>query len=46
MSAIEQTTALPLPALQPPRRYLFGPGPTMVDPRVYGALSQADCRTS
>jgi alanine-glyoxylate transaminase/serine-glyoxylate transaminase/serine-pyruvate transaminase len=40
MSAIEQTTALPLPALQPPRRYLFGPGPTMVDPRVYGALSK------
>ncbi|HEV3308381.1 MAG TPA: alanine--glyoxylate aminotransferase family protein [Candidatus Sulfotelmatobacter sp.] len=40
MSAIEQTTALPLPALQPPRRFLFGPGPTMVDPRVYSALSK------
>ncbi len=41
MSAIEQTTAaLPLPALNPPRRYLFGPGPTMVDPRVYEALSK------
>ena len=26
--------------LQPPRRYLFGPGPTMVDPRVYEALSK------
>jgi alanine-glyoxylate transaminase / serine-glyoxylate transaminase / serine-pyruvate transaminase len=26
--------------LQPPRRYLFGPGPTMVDPRVYQALSK------
>ena len=40
MSAIEQTTALPLPALQPPRRYLFGPGPSMVHPRVYEALSK------
>src|ERR1022692_5027915 len=40
MSAIEQTTALPLPALQPPRRYLFGPGPSMVHPRVYDALSK------
>jgi alanine-glyoxylate transaminase/serine-glyoxylate transaminase/serine-pyruvate transaminase len=26
--------------LQPPRRCLFGPGPTMVDPRVYQALSK------
>jgi alanine-glyoxylate transaminase/serine-glyoxylate transaminase/serine-pyruvate transaminase len=26
--------------LQPPTRYLFGPGPTMVDPRVYQALSR------
>jgi alanine-glyoxylate transaminase / serine-glyoxylate transaminase / serine-pyruvate transaminase len=26
--------------LQPPSRYLFGPGPTQVDPRVYGALSK------
>jgi alanine-glyoxylate transaminase / serine-glyoxylate transaminase / serine-pyruvate transaminase len=25
--------------LQPPTRYLFGPGPTMVEPRVYQALS-------
>jgi alanine-glyoxylate transaminase / serine-glyoxylate transaminase / serine-pyruvate transaminase len=40
MSAIEQTTALSIPALQPPQRYLFGPGPTMVDPRVYEALSK------
>jgi alanine-glyoxylate transaminase/serine-glyoxylate transaminase/serine-pyruvate transaminase len=40
MSTIEQTAVLPLPALQPPRRYLFGPGPTMVDPRVYQALSK------
>src|SRR5579864_1863523 len=27
--------------LQPPTRYLFGPGPTMVDPRVYQALSKS-----
>jgi alanine-glyoxylate transaminase / serine-glyoxylate transaminase / serine-pyruvate transaminase len=26
--------------LQPPGRYLFGPGPTMVDARVYQALSK------
>jgi alanine-glyoxylate transaminase/serine-glyoxylate transaminase/serine-pyruvate transaminase len=40
MSAIEQTAALQFPALQPPRRYLFGPGPSMVHPRVYEALSK------
>jgi alanine-glyoxylate transaminase/serine-glyoxylate transaminase/serine-pyruvate transaminase len=40
MSAIEQSTAAYLPALQPPHRYLFGPGPTMVHPRVYEALSK------
>jgi alanine-glyoxylate transaminase/serine-glyoxylate transaminase/serine-pyruvate transaminase len=28
------------PALNPPRRYLFGPGPSMVHPRVYEALSK------
>jgi len=28
------------PPLQPPRRYLFGPGPSMVHPRVYEALSK------
>ncbi len=42
MSAIEQQ-APPLnlfAPLQPPRRFLFGPGPTMVDPRVYQALSK------
>src|SRR5258708_4860327 len=26
--------------MQAPKRYLFGPGPTMVEPRVYQALSQ------
>jgi alanine-glyoxylate transaminase / serine-glyoxylate transaminase / serine-pyruvate transaminase len=41
MSTTEQTAAaLRLPALNPPRRYLFGPGPTMVHPRVYEALSK------
>src|SRR5580658_6169417 len=41
MSAIEQESpTLQFPALQPPRRYLFGPGPTMVHPRVYEALSK------
>jgi alanine-glyoxylate transaminase / serine-glyoxylate transaminase / serine-pyruvate transaminase len=41
MSTLEQaSSALQLPALQPPRRYLFGPGPSMVHPRVYEALSK------
>jgi alanine-glyoxylate transaminase / serine-glyoxylate transaminase / serine-pyruvate transaminase len=41
MSAIEQApSTLHFPALQPPRRFLFGPGPSMVHPRVYEALSK------
>jgi alanine-glyoxylate transaminase/serine-glyoxylate transaminase/serine-pyruvate transaminase len=41
MSAIEQeTAAIHHPALKPPTRYLFGPGPTMVHSRVYEALSK------
>src|ERR1700684_886371 len=40
MSALEQPAALQFPALQPPRRYLFGPGPSMVHPRVYEALAK------
>jgi alanine-glyoxylate transaminase/serine-glyoxylate transaminase/serine-pyruvate transaminase len=42
MSAIEQQAPAikPLYPLQPPRRYLFGPGPSMVHPRVYEALSK------
>jgi alanine-glyoxylate transaminase / serine-glyoxylate transaminase / serine-pyruvate transaminase len=42
MSAIEQQVAAMnvFPPVQPPRRYLFGPGPTMVDPRVYTALAK------
>ena len=41
MSALEQSNpVLHFAALQPPRRFLFGPGPTMVHPRVYEALSK------
>jgi len=28
------------PMIQPPKRLLYGPGPTMVEPRVYEAMSQ------
>ncbi len=45
MSSIAQnketeTAPVHFPALAPPRRYLFGPGPSMVHPRVYEALSK------
>jgi alanine-glyoxylate transaminase / serine-glyoxylate transaminase / serine-pyruvate transaminase len=40
MSAIEQGTHAHFSIQQPPRRYLFGPGPSMVHPRVYEALSK------
>jgi alanine-glyoxylate transaminase / serine-glyoxylate transaminase / serine-pyruvate transaminase len=40
MGTVEQPAAIAFPALQPPRRYLFGPGPSMVHPRVYEALSK------
>src|SRR6204780_2342103 len=42
MSVVEQQAARidSLPPLQPPRRYLFGPGPSMVHPRVYEALAK------
>jgi len=42
MSAIDQQVPAGnlYPPLDPPPRYLFGPGPTMVDPRVYKALAQ------
>jgi alanine-glyoxylate transaminase/serine-glyoxylate transaminase/serine-pyruvate transaminase len=40
MSAIEQPAVVQFPALAPPRRFLFGPGPSMVQPRVYEALSK------
>jgi alanine-glyoxylate transaminase/serine-glyoxylate transaminase/serine-pyruvate transaminase len=42
MSVAQHTTSTTdlFAPLQPPTRYLFGPGPTMVDPRVYQALSK------
>jgi len=42
MSAIEQELSVlnPFPPLRPPHRYLFGPGPSMVHPRVYEALGK------
>ncbi|MGE5206932.1 MAG: pyridoxal-phosphate-dependent aminotransferase family protein [Chlamydiota bacterium] len=36
----DQISAQKFSQLQPPRRYLFGPGPTQVHPRVYEALSK------
>lgn len=39
MSHAVPTSELLTP-LQPPTRYLFGPGPTMVDPRVYQAIAK------
>src|SRR5258708_7890442 len=40
LSAIEQPPPLQSPPPAPPRRYLFGPGPSMVHPRVYEALAK------
>jgi len=42
MNALQSqtSTAEIYPPLQPPTRYLFGPGPTQVEPRVYQALSK------
>jgi alanine-glyoxylate transaminase/serine-glyoxylate transaminase/serine-pyruvate transaminase len=40
MSTISQATHTTIAPLAPPTRFLFGPGPTMVDPRVYQALSK------
>lgn len=40
MSVVEQPLITQFPALAPPRRYLFGPGPSMVHPRVYEALAK------
>ncbi|HTW57089.1 MAG TPA: aminotransferase class V-fold PLP-dependent enzyme [Terriglobales bacterium] len=39
MSTVQQVPRDLLAPLHPPARYLFGPGPTMVDPRVYQALA-------
>ncbi len=40
MSTADQETATIFAPLSPPKRYLFGPGPSMVHPRVYDALAQ------
>jgi alanine-glyoxylate transaminase / serine-glyoxylate transaminase / serine-pyruvate transaminase len=40
MSTIQEIPVNTLSPLQPPKRYLFGPGPSMVHPRVYEALSK------
>src|ERR1700691_5831084 len=41
MSAIGQESSTPhFPALEPPHPSLFGPGPSMVHPRVYEALAK------
>jgi alanine-glyoxylate transaminase/serine-glyoxylate transaminase/serine-pyruvate transaminase len=42
MSAIEQELSSldQFPPLKPPQRYLFGPGPSMVHPRVYEAMAK------
>ena len=40
MTMVEQETATKFAALNPPKRYLFGPGPGMVHPRIYEAMSK------
>src|SRR4051812_40584993 len=40
MNTADQKTATTFAPLSPPKRYLFGPGPTMVHPRVYEALAR------
>ncbi len=41
MATLEKTNReIHLPGLHPPRRFLFGPGPSMVHPRVYEALAK------
>lgn len=39
MARVETSISARSP-LEPPKRYLYGPGPSMVDPRVYEALSK------
>ena len=39
-TAQAETSISPRSSLQPPKRYLYGPGPSMVDSRVYEALSK------
>lgn len=40
MSTVQEIPTAALSPLQPPKRYLFGPGPSMVHPRVYEALGK------
>lgn len=40
MATTEQVSLKTYAPLNPPRRLLYGPGPSMVDPRVYDALSK------
>jgi alanine-glyoxylate transaminase/serine-glyoxylate transaminase/serine-pyruvate transaminase len=40
ISTARQEVAPEFASLNPPKRYLFGPGPSMVDPRVYEALAK------
>ena len=40
MSTVQEIPAATLSPLRPPKRYLFGPGPSMVHPRVYEALGK------
>lgn len=40
MATTEQVSLKTYAPLNPPRRLLYGPGPSMVDPRVYEALSK------
>ncbi len=40
MTTSDQKTATTFAPLNPPKRYLFGPGPSMVHPRVYMALAK------
>jgi alanine-glyoxylate transaminase/serine-glyoxylate transaminase/serine-pyruvate transaminase len=40
MTTADQKTAKTFAPLGPPKRYLFGPGPSMVHPRVYAALAK------
>ncbi len=40
MSVAQPDELTKLSSLSPPKRYLFGPGPSMVHPRVYEAMSK------
>jgi len=40
MSTTQEIPTATLKPLNPPKRYLFGPGPSMVHPRVYEALGK------